>query len=94
MEIAICAACRRPIDSQITTNALGKQWHIEVCMYIVEGMAGLPKLEKLIDVFLCFLFVLILSEAFEISDFCCLVLIFLLYSFYCTYNIGLSNHRA
>jgi hypothetical protein len=29
IDLAICAACHRPIDSEITVNALGKQWHIE-----------------------------------------------------------------
>jgi len=32
MDIAICAACRKPIDDERVINALGKQWHADVCI--------------------------------------------------------------
>lgn len=33
MGIPICGACRRPIEERVVT-ALGKHWHVEVCITI------------------------------------------------------------
>lgn len=30
MGVPICGACRRPIEGRVV-NAMGKQWHVEVC---------------------------------------------------------------
>ena len=33
MGVPICGACRRPIEGRVV-NAMGKQWHVEVCYLI------------------------------------------------------------
>lgn len=35
MGVPICGACRRPIEGRVV-NALGKQWHVEVIVYLLE----------------------------------------------------------
>ena len=32
MGVPICGACRRPIEGRVV-NAMGKQWHVEVCQH-------------------------------------------------------------
>lgn len=32
MGVPICGACRRPIEGRVV-NAMGKQWHVEVCSF-------------------------------------------------------------
>ena len=36
LDIAICAACRTPIDQERIVYALGKQWHVEVSVESFE----------------------------------------------------------
>ncbi len=31
LDVPVCAACRRLIDDRVV-SALGKQWHVEVCI--------------------------------------------------------------
>ncbi len=35
MGVPICGACRRPIEGRVV-NAMGKQWHVEVCVFYFD----------------------------------------------------------
>jgi len=35
MGVPICGACRRPIEGRVV-NAMGKQWHVEVCVFYLD----------------------------------------------------------
>lgn len=35
MGVPICGACRRPIEGRVV-NAMGKQWHVEVCVFCFD----------------------------------------------------------
>ena len=39
MGIPICGACRRPIEERVVT-ALGKHWHVEVSVVIINSYLG------------------------------------------------------
>ena len=47
MGIAICGACRRPIEERVV-NALGKQWHVDhfVCAKCEKPFLGTRHYEK------------------------------------------------
>lgn len=49
MGVPICGACRRPIEGRVV-NAMGKQWHVEVC----EQRFRLSLCTGNHDKFLCF----------------------------------------
>ena len=40
MGIPICGACRRPIEERVVT-ALGKHFHVEVCLLIANLNIGM-----------------------------------------------------
>lgn len=48
MQIAICSACKQPIDNERVLNALGKQWHIEhfACSHCEKPFLGSLYYEK------------------------------------------------
>ena len=51
MGIPICGACRRPIEERVVT-ALGKHWHVEVCITVLLKMG--------VFFYFCFIFFSIL----------------------------------